>query len=63
MRSTVLVPAAICMALLAGPAAVAQPRELQPGEVLVRLATSFGAIDLAILVRHVDSPVYALRLT
>jgi hypothetical protein len=24
---------------------------------------SFGAIDLAILVRHVDSPVYAMRLT
>jgi hypothetical protein len=24
---------------------------------------SFGAIDLAVLVRHVDSPVYALRLT
>ena len=23
---------------------------------------SFGAIDLAILVRHVDSPVYAMRL-
>jgi len=27
-----------------------------------RIAT-FGAIDLAILVRHVDSPVYAMRLT
>ena len=25
--------------------------------------TSFGAIDLAILVRHVDSPAYAMRLT
>jgi hypothetical protein len=25
--------------------------------------TSFGAIDLALLVRHVDSPVYAMRLT
>jgi hypothetical protein len=24
---------------------------------------SFGTIDLAILVRHVDSPVYAMRLT
>jgi hypothetical protein len=24
---------------------------------------SFGAIDLAVLVRHVDSPVYAMRLT
>ena len=24
---------------------------------------SFGAIDLAILVRHVDSPIYAMRLT
>jgi hypothetical protein len=24
---------------------------------------SFGAIDLALLVRHVDSPVYAMRLT
>ena len=24
---------------------------------------SFGAIDLAVLVRHVDSPVYAIRLT
>ena len=23
---------------------------------------SFGALDLAILVRHVDSPVYAMRL-
>jgi peptidyl-prolyl cis-trans isomerase A (cyclophilin A) len=34
------------MALLAGPAA-AQPA-LQPGEVLVRIETQFGAIDLAI---------------
>jgi hypothetical protein len=25
--------------------------------------TSFGAIDLALLVRHVDTPVYAMRLT
>jgi hypothetical protein len=24
---------------------------------------SFGAIDIAILVRHVDSPVYAMRLS
>src|SRR5436190_2242671 len=24
---------------------------------------SFGAIDLALLIRHVDSPVYAMRLT
>jgi hypothetical protein len=24
---------------------------------------SFGTIDLAVLVRHVDSPVYAMRLT
>jgi len=24
---------------------------------------SFGAIDLAVLVRHVDSPVYAMRLS
>ena len=24
---------------------------------------SFGAIDLALLVRHVDTPVYAMRLT
>ena len=46
MRSTLLVPGALCMALLAGPAA-AQPA-LQPGEVLVRIETQFGAIDLAI---------------
>jgi len=48
MRATLLVPVAICMALLTGPAAVAQPREPQPGEILVRIETQFGAIDLAV---------------
>jgi peptidyl-prolyl cis-trans isomerase A (cyclophilin A) len=39
---------AICLAIIAAAAPAAQQDGLRPGEVLVRLETPFGAIDLAI---------------
>jgi peptidyl-prolyl cis-trans isomerase A (cyclophilin A) len=47
MSITVIIHSVACVALLAVTPAAAQT-ELQPGEVLVRIETQFGAIDLAI---------------
>ncbi len=48
MRSVSIAGAAVCLGWLAAAAAGARQPDLQPGEVLVRLETPLGAIDLAI---------------
>jgi peptidyl-prolyl cis-trans isomerase A (cyclophilin A) len=48
MRSLRAFPLALCLGVIVTAAAAAQQAELQPGEVLVRLETPLGTIDLAI---------------